>query len=123
MKPKSISSLKNKAKVVSNAWIRRRDGRCVRCGKTKNLQCSHFWVDGRNSTRFNEENCDTLCYACHYGNLDGWEYQKQGEYMQFKIKQLGTKRYKALERLSNDYKKFTMDELEEIIERYHEDKI
>lgn len=78
-------------------FIRTRDGKCVRCGKTENLQCSHFWARSNSATRYDDENCDTLCYACHYGNQLGWEYNKQGEYREFKINQLGITKYNALE--------------------------
>jgi len=86
-----------KADGLFSKFIRERDGKCVRCGKTEYLQCSHFWPRAISSTRFDPENCDTLCYGCHYGDrYHGWEYAKQGEYRDFKIKQLGDEGYKNL---------------------------
>lgn len=79
-------------------YIRGRDGRCIRCGKTDYLQCSHFWPRANSATRYDPENSDTLCYGCHYGNARGWEHSKQGEYRNFKITQLGKKRYDELEK-------------------------
>lgn len=57
------------------------------------MQCSHFWGRGRQTTRFDPENCDTLCYGCHAF----WEANKQGEYTRFKQRQLGQARYALLE--------------------------
>ena len=94
-KTKSIKILKGKlwsskkADTEFSRFIRNRDGKCIRCGKIEFLQCSHFWARANSATRYDPDNCDTLCYACHYGNIHGWEYNKQGEYRDFKIKQLG----------------------------------
>jgi hypothetical protein len=93
-----------KADAAFSKWIRERDGKCVRCGKTEHLQCSHFWPRAASRTRFDPENCDTLCYGCHYGDrYHGWEYSKQGEYRDFKIKQLGEEAYKKLEERYNTF--------------------
>ena len=100
-KPTSVK----KADTLFSKYIRERDGKCVRCGKTEYLQCSHFWPRAISATRFDPENCDTLCYGCHYGDrYHGWEYSKQGEYRTFKINQLGEERYKALEERANMFK-------------------
>ncbi len=44
-------------------------------------------------TRFEPDNCDSLCFACH----TLWEPNKHGAYRDFKMKQLGEARYKTLE--------------------------
>ena len=80
-----------------STFIRRRDGKCIRCGRLNYLQNSHFWSRSHKSVRYDVDNCDTLCYPCHYGNAKGWEYEKNGEYMEFKKNQLGSERYSALE--------------------------
>lgn len=47
------------------------------------------------ATRYDPENCDTLCWLpCHYE----WEHEKHGDYREFKLKQLGEEKYKALEK-------------------------
>ena len=88
-----LKKAKKKANDDFSLWIRERDRACVRCGKTERLSNSHFWVRQKWNTRFDPENCDALCYHCH----KTWEHEKQGEYMVFKIKQLGKERYDALE--------------------------
>lgn len=80
---------------------------CVRCyslviiNLKTNLpvshQASHFYSRGKESTRFNPENVDTLCFACH--RL--WGGDKRDEYRQFKLKQLGEKRFNDLTLSSN----------------------
>lgn len=55
-------------------WIRLRDMRCKRCGSPVRLndkglpvshQASHFQGRGKESTRFDPLNVDTLCGGCH----------------------------------------------------------
>jgi len=82
-------------------FIRQRDGKCVFPGCTetdiKRLQCSHFWSRANSATRYDPDDSDALCYKHHYGDrIRGWEYNKPGAYRDFKIKQLGEKRYEAL---------------------------
>lgn len=92
-KPK-IWSL-TKADTEFSIFIRKRDKKCVRCGSTKRLTCSHFWARQHKGTRFDLENCDTVCWMpCHKYH---WEKEKQGAYRDFKINQLGMARYQALE--------------------------
>lgn len=77
--------------------IRERDKKCVFCGKTAeqaSLQNSHFWGRSDKTNRFNPDNCDTLCFYDHMQN----EGIKQGKYRDFKIKQLGKKKYQEMER-------------------------
>lgn len=88
-----------KASTADNKFskfIRNRDKKCVRCGGIKNLQCSHFFSRVHWSTRYDRDNCITICYPCHYGNLNGWEYDQAGEYQDFMIKKLGKNKFKAL---------------------------
>ena len=96
-----IKATTDKADKLFSVFIRDRDGKCVRCGRAEQLQNSHFWGRGNSAVRYDPDNCDTLCYACHYGNAQGWEYNKQGAYREFKIKQLGMKKYKELEARAN----------------------
>jgi hypothetical protein len=80
-------------------YIRVRDKwKCKRCGRQYpngdgRLQNSHFWSRNNWATRFDEENCDALCYGCH----SLWENDKQGDYRDWKIKQLGREKYDKLE--------------------------
>ena len=78
-------------------WIYKRDKRCVLCKRRPPaiiLTCSHYWGRYTSSTRYDPENCDALCFGCHFRV----ENAKQGEYQRFKIDQLGLERYNELEK-------------------------
>lgn len=89
-------------------YIRRRDGRCMRCGRRGEgplgivgLQNSHYFGRGNESTRFEPNNCDALCMGCHqiWGSTD-----REG-YRAFKLKQLGEKGFKLLMIQANTYQR------------------
>ena len=85
----------DKADKVFSKYIRMRDKyRCVRCGRydEKMLQCSHFFGRRMESVRFDEENCDTLCYGCHRY----WEKEDRESYRAFKVNQLGQRGFDLL---------------------------
>lgn len=92
---------RDKADKLFSEYIRKRDGKCVRCGKTNNLQCSHYWGRRMESVRFDPLNAEALCPGCH----EKWEHQKEikihkelifGEYALYKLAQLGRMGYDAL---------------------------
>ncbi len=84
-----------KADTEFSKWIRNRDGKCMRCGTTNNLTCSHFWVRQHSSTRYDPDNCVAVCWMpCHKYH---WEKEKQGDYRKFMIERLGEEKYKELE--------------------------
>lgn len=89
----------DKADQLFSEYIRRRDKKCVKChriGEGKHgivgLQCSHYFGRGKESTRFDEENADALCFGCH----QYWGSTDREAYRTFKLKQLGQKRFDAL---------------------------
>src|SRR3990167_392800 len=87
-----------------NSYIIKKYGRCLRCGSKENLQCSHFFSGNKSAMRYCEPNCVVLCYKCHYGNLDGWEYHKSCCYRKFMIKHLGKETFDSLDRLAHQSK-------------------
>ena len=88
-------------------WIRHRDNwTCQRCKHVHNkfsarskmgLHCSHFFGRARKNTRFDPQNCDALCAACHRI----WGSDNYEAYRDFKIKQLGEKGFQALNLRAN----------------------
>ena len=97
-------------------WIRQRDKRCLRCGGTEFLTCSHFWGRTKSALRFMPDNCITLCYwKCHIDHNRGWEHAKQGEYRDFMIKRLGKKRYDELEKLYYQSKMTRQEAIKELM--------
>jgi len=85
-----------KADIEFSKWIRKRDGKCMRCGTINNLTCSHFWVRQHSATRYDPDNCVAVCWMpCHKYH---WEKEKQGDYRTFMLKRLGEKKYSELEK-------------------------
>jgi len=92
-------------------YIRLRDKKCVRCHRLgenniegepiNGLQCSHYFGRSKESTRFDEQNCDSLCFGCH----QYWGSTDREAYREFKIKQLGENGFKILTLRANLYKK------------------
>lgn len=98
-----------KADEVFSTQIRKRDGRCLyqNCpvSDVAKLQCSHYVGRATKSTRFDPDNCISLCWHHHFKSKEyGYEYQKQrkevhgwdGQYTIFMKKWLGTERFEAL---------------------------
>lgn len=97
-----MPALEKECDKLFSIYIRTRDNwTCQFCFKrleppTNYIQCSHFWGRTHRATRFDENNCDTLCKRCHFNNEDN----KQGYYREFKLKQLGEEKYLELEKKS-----------------------
>lgn len=51
--------------VLYSKIIRARDGKCLHCGKTESLQCSHVLPRTFMSVRWDLDNAITLCFRCH----------------------------------------------------------
>lgn len=90
-------------------WIRLRDMECVRCHSQVELngkglpvshQASHFKGRGKESTRFEPLNVDTLCWGCH-----AYLGSQPDEHYQFQIKLKGQEVVDAIVLQSNQYKK------------------
>jgi len=105
------------AQIVFNKWIRERDkGQpCISCGKPpKKENCGHFFnANNHWNVRFNEDNCHLQCEHCNTylsGNLINYQTNL--------IKKIGQKRYDQLCEESKVTRKFTIDEVKEIINKY-----
>lgn len=62
---KSISYLKDKADELFSQYIRLRDGKCLYCSSTQNLQCAHIKGRRNERLRFDPNNAITLCIRHH----------------------------------------------------------
>ena len=122
-----------KADDLFSDYIRLRDGKCMRCGalptarqsdglRVVGLQNSHYFGRRRESVRFDPDNCDALCGACH----SLWEATDREDYRDFKIKQLGEERFEEMRIKSQQYHKRdrgaayinTIILLKELLEQY-----
>ena len=114
--------------IIFSKIVRARDKyTCQRCSKVHlptnaALHCSHYFSRGKWNTRYDLENCESLCYGCHR-YFDG----HKNEYKEWKIVRMGEENFYKLERRSNKRgnkkylrsKEFTK-ELKRILEKYLE---
>ena len=121
---KNIKSLKTKAWKLFSRYIRLRDclkttgtitcGECITCGEFypfEKLQAGHFIAGRSNAILFDEEITHSQCYACNVG-LHG----NVLVYRRKIIEMYGEGYDLVLEARSKKLHKFTIDELEDLIE-------
>jgi hypothetical protein len=114
----TLSDYLKLAQQVFNKWINLRDKGlpCISCDKpiTGRVNASHFWnANNHYNVRFNEDNVHSSCITCNQflsGNLL--------EYRTRLISKIGIERFNILEAESKETRKFTKDELKEIINIY-----
>ena len=87
--------------VMTDIIKTRDNNTCQRCSsryppKHRGLHNSHYFSRGKWNTRYDEENCESLCYGCHR-YMDGHKV----EYEEWKIKRMGEDKFYELERRSN----------------------
>jgi hypothetical protein len=90
-------------------YIRLRDGECRRChspvrlnakGEPVTHQASHFQGRGKEATRFDLENVDTLCGGCHM-----YFTAYPAEHYMWQVNQKGQQTVDQIVLRSNGYKK------------------
>jgi hypothetical protein len=117
---KTTSDWLKEAQVVFNKYINLRDkGRpCISCGKQikGRVNASHFWnANNHHNVRFHEDNVHSSCINCNQflsGNLL--------EYRTRLCSKIGQERFDQLEARARVTRKFTKDELKELIKKYKE---
>jgi len=100
---------------VFSLWIRSRDKRCLKCGKTENLQCAHIYSRIARSVRWDSDNAITLCYACHIG----WAHKYPLEFAEFVEKLLGKRKLKGLKSRYYSLKSWSQKEKQQILDKYN----
>ena len=114
---KTTSDYLKIAQQVFNKYIRKRDNglNCISCDKPcKKENAGHYYSQGGHSNvRFNEDNVHLQCEHCNTylsGNLLNY---------QLKIKErIGSQKLMELQAIAHETKKWTKDELKEIIATY-----
>ena len=114
---KTTSDYLKIAQQVFNKYIRKRDNglNCISCNKPcKKENAGHYYSQGGHSNvRFSEDNCHLQCEHCNTylsGNLLNY---------QLKIKErIGSQKLMELQAIAHETKKWTKDELKEIIATY-----
>jgi len=88
MRSKQIKKLDK----LFSEYIRKRDGKCLKCGKKTNLQTAHIHSRRHFNTRWDETNAVTLCVRCHLF----WAHKEPVEFTEWVKKLLGEKKYENL---------------------------
>jgi len=113
----TVQELMKVAQVVFNKWIRQRDSGqlCISCQKPpKKANAGHYFSSGgHKNVTFNEDNVHLQCEYCNtflHGNLLNYQVEIQ--------KKIGADRLILLHEEAHKTRKFTRDELHEIIKKY-----
>ena len=117
---KTIQDLLKEAQIIFNSYIRLRDkdDPCISCGKTnlKKVNAGHYIASGKSKyLTFHLDNVSKQCEYCNnflHGNLV--------EYRLGLIKKIGLERVEYLEENRHKTKKYTRQELLDIIDEYKE---
>lgn len=115
---KTVQELLKETQVVFNAYIRERDkGKpCISCGnpKPKKVNAGHYYSSGgHKAVTFDESNVHLQCEHCNTflsGNLI--------EYRKGLIERIGISEVERLEKVAQNERKYTREELREIKEKY-----
>ena len=115
----TVQDLVKAAQLVFNKYIRERDKDelCISCKqKPKKVNAGHFWnANNHWNVRFDEDNVHVQCERCNSylsGNLL--------EYRTNLLTKIGAERFNQLEARARITRKFTKDELKELIKKYKE---
>jgi len=114
----TVSDYLKLAQQVFNKWIRLRDQYqgCISCGTPlgRKYDAGHFWsAGGHSSVRFHPDNVHAQCVSCNqhkHGHLIA--YQKE------LIAKIGEQKYFELEKWAHSTRRYTKDELKELIATY-----
>jgi hypothetical protein len=98
---------------LTSVIVRRRDRRCVTCGTSRNLQCSHFYSRRYLATRFDLRNCNAMCAECNRRHNT-----EPGPYLRLMMERYGAEVVAELGRLRADTRKVTDEELVRLLERF-----
>ena len=115
----TVQDLVKAAQIVFNKYIRERDKDelCISCKqKPKKENAGHFYnANNHWNVRFDEDNVHLQCERCNSflsGNLL--------EYRTNLLTKIGAERFNQLEARARVTRKFTKDELKELIKKYKE---
>ena len=98
---------------LTSLIVRRRDGRCVTCGTSQGLQCSHFYSRRYLCVRFDLRNCNAMCAKCNRKhNRDRRPYER---YMR---ETYGPSVIAELDSLRMGLEKVTDEALREMLQQY-----
>ena len=118
----SRKTLIKKLDTLVSKYIRKRDQKCVQCGKVDTLTNGHVFSRRHYATRWDissKGNCHCQCWGCNYKHsYDNYDYYK------WYVDTFGSERFEELRgesKLSKKFKNYDLEELyEEINRKYKE---
>lgn len=102
----SRRALKATLDKVFSLYIRLRDGRCVTCPSTKDLECSHFYGRSDPALRYDPINCNAQCHSCnqlHNRNREPYEKAMRRIYSAAGMAELNRRRREHRKLEDSDY--------------------
>jgi hypothetical protein len=111
----SRRDLKLQADIQFSLFIRLRDGSCVLCGSTQNLECGHYIGRSNPSVRYHPLNAHCLCHNCNMK-----DNQDKTPYRQFYLRTYPEGALDELERLSKECVKTTDEDLKQKVKEYED---
>lgn len=107
-------SRKGLKKKLDLEWARivKLPGICLRCRKDDNLQAAHIFSRGQMSTRWTILNGICLCSGCH----KFWGHLNPVEFTELAKAYLGEYAYQQLRIQATSIKKWTRDEMEDLLQ-------
>lgn len=118
----TVTELLKLAEIVFNRWIRKRDSysdgtfKCITCGEWKSIKdmdAGHFYSKTYAATRFDEDNVHSECSYCNRidpNHMIGYRINL--------VVKIGEDRVERLRSIHKSSKKWTREELLEIIKKY-----
>ncbi len=98
---------------LTSIIVRKRDRRCVTCGKWQGLQCSHYYPRRYLAIRFSLVNCNAMCARCNRNhNTDPLPY------LAYMLETYGEKVISQLEVLKGSSGRVSDEELWDMLEQY-----
>jgi len=82
--------------ILCSRYVRARDGRCVICSSTYDLQCGHYWKRATHAVRWDTTNCNALCKGCNgrdNENHDPYSFALMRIYGSDEVEALRERRY------------------------------
>ena len=83
---------RDRADELWSKYLRKKHPTCEYCKIRPSSQCSHFYGRRNENTRFDEENCDAVCFACH-----NFFHENPPIYVDWKKRKLGEQKFKLLQ--------------------------
>lgn len=96
--------------AITRTIVLQRDRRCVICGRTSNLQCGHLVSRARRATRWDLKNCNAQCARCN-----AMHELNPRPYIDWFVAKYGQAEYDDLYIRGDSAKKWTLDELRELL--------